>query len=74
MGTDFGRDEIGAASWQLHGLMIARALAPRDTAHAAKQTSRDRNCIREWTDRSSVCFLLVSEGHWDGLEIEDKGA
>lgn len=64
MGTDFGRDEIGAAGWQIHGLIVARALARRDTARAAKQTSRDRNCIREWTDRSSVRFLPVLSLGW----------
>jgi hypothetical protein len=41
MGEASGRDEVGAAGWQIHGLKMARALARRDTARAAKQTSRN---------------------------------
>jgi|RhiMethySRZTD1v2_1073278.scaffolds.fasta_scaffold312964_2 hypothetical protein len=56
---------------KIDGLIIARALARRDTARAAKQTSHDRNCIREWTDLVIGFYQFC---HWDGLEIEDKGA
>jgi len=38
MGEDPGLDEIGAAGWQLQGLIIARALGRGAAARAAKQT------------------------------------